>query len=1200
MSMADIKNDILKKALDGKVATDPSIKSEEEPFKSNTLPGKTVAAPIRALGWTPGDVRFVGNVTDPTLYAQSAPDDHPRRNRRLVQEQLFYGMDVYAEGTAGELTATTTLNTHGVNVDFVLGAPHSMAASDLLLVISNRDRSSTHLIPKPKEGAPRTYEITDLNGDVITINGIFEDIFDGTGGSPDNEGFYWQLVKPNPVELLPFTATGNLGEETSYFTVQPKRWPVRRTLGNAYDVNDAEDMEITSVEHTAEGRLQVTVEHSGSNQILEVGDFVASTTSTAKQPLKLQDRIFVVESEISFTSGATSTEKFILTPFYGTDISTLPEQSSPFRLRKIHAVEDLFPAGHPTTGHPLRDFRPEQPHYQDMGFRVKPLVGPKDVDSSQNSTAGSILATNIHAGHALTLFPAKVDGTPDLDNPISNFDDIQISSSTEDQWVNADYDNGVVTLSHQIEAGYDLNPNSFTDGAGRARLFAMFVAYNEKSGAQAARELVHRAEVDVTAKGGNAGRIRMGGQNYTESGAPLERSKGWLMEFPMREGGDLYHYDPVEDAGGNEEIIGFTRSEAGDGEVGPQHQYQYRALSSGMHHLGSMRFGNTDNTRRHNQFVFVPDAAVEQSSHDGTKNTMAVGETNKPSYRITYSALEFLSDNESSWVGITAGVNDHIHFVINDIDVEFDLPAGGINDTGLQTILDNEITTAATAAGVDTDDYVVEVYDPTSTGDPQIRFKAGVNLYFYAANGHANLGFPENEGVDPEGIRLQYGHNGTIESTLEWVRDTDNLVFDGNDIQLGTGESVKDHETRITTNEGDITTVTNNYNDTASSPSDFISIDALGDIAEGSTFIQAEGSNLGDLNVQVLLEDAADTLYFVEADGNGSFFLVYGDSSAAETKLAKCYIEENSGSFGDPFTEASTPIDVTSTPIAVSCNGPVIGIASEADFTLYDTLTMTMLGSDDFIAEQANLVSFEIRKGVAFCLTRDDTNDDITLTAHRTTDTGSWDPADQFTSISVSTSVGATDAAWMTCDGSRAYVIIEGADAYVVKAYDFSVSGFTLAWEGSAADKYVLGETANSSFADGTVIYTFGNHDSAQFQRLGRSGRSASETRHNPANDDTVSGTFGVADHTYLYVYASDSNVYILNKHDGDVVDVFFAGSDTITNLTTDGTWLYYGRQPGSGAHYIEVRYTGDRGGLWKKSAGQPPTYKWRQPLYSK
>jgi len=87
-----INQDLLRKLLEGKTSTEDTLTTQEEPLGSGVIP-KPSSINFGPLLGSSGDLRFIGDVDDYSLNAQSAPATTPYRHRRLAQQKLLYARE---------------------------------------------------------------------------------------------------------------------------------------------------------------------------------------------------------------------------------------------------------------------------------------------------------------------------------------------------------------------------------------------------------------------------------------------------------------------------------------------------------------------------------------------------------------------------------------------------------------------------------------------------------------------------------------------------------------------------------------------------------------------------------------------------------------------------------------------------------------------------------------------------------------------------------------------------------------------------------------------------------------------------------------------------------------------------------------------------------------------------------------------------
>lgn len=1183
--MSDNQKDILEKALEGKASTSTELKSEEEFLSDRDRFSRIMTDDVTAEGFRSGDVRFVGNVSSYSLYSPTDPTDHPRRHRKLVQELLFFGADVYAEGTSGARVGggvdANKLDTNGVELSSLLDPPLSLAVEDLLLIVSNWDNDSSDTFQNAE-----VYSITGFNGDVIEVN---ENLNFGAGR-------YWQVVKPNPTELLPVPSVdGNVGEETSYLTIAPKIWPTTEVK------EEADNFAIVDTNFTADEKVVVTFTHEHLGQFFDVGDFCVQKAQFHNQ----NARLFYVEG-VNFTAGTPHTEEVTLLPFFNTEVAPFSGED----LAKVYTIEDLFPLGAGSTSifNSQKGSNKLETPILDQVW-VRPLVSPVDTGKHTVPSAHRFLSSEGGRGVSLTLYSADASGQPDYSNPFTDFDNITLDSSVEEeQYVEVDYDNGIVKLSHPIAPGSDLNPASYTDADGRAKLFASFVAYNDVTAPKASNEVVNRTVTNQKVKGANAARLKYVGDddlNAVNGQSPAEKTHGWIFQSPAFDDGDLYHRKRVGNRkGGKEQMMTVSVDETENVDhAGVEFRQQFRSPLSGYHHLGRIRFGHTG--ERVNQFIFNPDAIDSPANTNLDASVPEFGEQNQYSFRVSLGDAVYQAVDQTTWQGttITAGVNDTIKFVINDIAVEYILPNGdpAPGASTLATSLTAAINSAASALGVPTGDFNIDV---VSDGTANLEFRASGLLYFQDGNGHSLFQLPTNEIVRNRGVNLHQGLDGSIIETIEWYNGE--LVFDGTDIRLTDGTGLADHETRITTNEGDLTVL----NQSASTP-EFGPTTAgwLDGLTNGSTFILSQPENRrGKKVLRKTLNDPADVIHKVAVDGNGRIFIHYYDDSAAQYNIGKAIIADNysvTGSISFDFEITNVgPCDF------FECNGEYLAMSSDTELTKFRADTLQTVGS--FTASAGRIIEKMIlRKNNIFTMQRwDNGGDGVTyyhIYVHGVIGNGFDTSQEVYSANTADPSLSTVN--FMHGDNERIYFAYKNSqDIYTLEGWDWDGSSFTnnLSVPSMTVDD---NEVPSAIYSDGDSIYVFGdlrvdNSDTTSYtiRRLDRDGHPIDVVK---LDDTGLVSVMGVVDHRYIYTLTTGNEIDVVDKDTLKLVAQFqynLGGVDDVVDLVTDGTWLCTAERDTAFGNPDNIRLleTGDKGGLWYKGPSSAPTYTIRTALYGK
>jgi hypothetical protein len=693
------KQDLLLKALQGKASTSEELTVSEESLPSGLIPRATDVFFGPLLG-TSGDVRFLGNVDDYSLYSQSSPTSHPQRHRRLVQQKEIYGAKVLAEGTSGTLTDGSTTFASGIADLSYLNAPPlnaSYALSDLRLVVSNvadQGEDVSELMG--------TYGIVGVAGSSLTLDRSFS-----SSVSPLTE-VYWQVIVPEPVELFAWPGADHTAV-TTYACTLPHEWPALR-------VDDA-SLSLTGavIGTDAEGRLTMTVDSPG---------FAVFTEGTWAD---LDGQSYLVVEHVQ-TGLAPTKEIMTLTPFYGAQ--EIDSNNPPSDIYRMYTVGDLvqFPYNYRAElgGQTTWDANNRQTL---EALRVRNLISPAQLPPVQRHALHTVFlqeddAATVRPGYGLTLYPATATGIPDFSNPVTDLGSVVIDPAIETpQDIVVDYTEGLIRLSCPISAtGGDLNPNAYTDSQGRTKLFAVYVAHSGSNSPEAVQALSAYAGGLATSKRGNT-EIRV-------QASPT----GLRTQLPGA--ADLYETQARHEA---HEIRPASIFGGGTGVT--QH-HLYRSEHSRRTKESALFSGQPFSDDRRQGIFLRPDA-----QENGAQRL---------DLRIVEGPKSVTSALVSTWSPITALTNTLI-LTVNDVPFEVTLANGVTDAVTVATEIQNAYNTAESALGLSVQSFVAEAYT-NSSGDA-VRLSSTGELYFGFGSGHANLGFPEDTVVFSESLVQEYGWN---------------------------------------------------------------------------------------------------------------------------------------------------------------------------------------------------------------------------------------------------------------------------------------------------------------------------------------------------------------------------------------------------------------------------------------------------------
>jgi len=734
--MADsLDQDIVRKALDGKTSTDDNLTAQEETLPSGVVPSpsKHLFGPL--LG-SQGDVRFFGDVDDYALFAQSVPATTPYRYRRLVQQTHVYGARVVAEGTTGVLNNSSTTFTSGVADMSYLASDFTL--SDLRLVITNAAGVNESLANLYTD----TYGIDAVAGANLTLDRAYTSAL----GSISN--VYYQVVLPQPVRLLAWPGDDDT-QSLVYMTRLPDEWPARAS---------AVSMDSSSVvaSLTSEGRLQLVASHNDP-QTFNTGDWASLGGS------------FYYVQDVTFTPGAPNIETLVLDPFYGTELPT-DLDDLPTTVEVVYTVGEL--ANDPFA---VRDeFLGNSIFEADDGvlldtIRVRNLIAPSQVKERARVAASLALDVSLAGntepvpGYGMTLYPATAGGVPDLDNPITDLENITIDPSvTGPQQVFVDYTEGLIRLSTPIPAaGGDLNPNNYTDANGRPRLFAVFAAHNGRS----LPEVSQGVEVYASDLGPNPA---FKGQRKVSLDVG---EQGLTVQLPSTEGDSIYHGQSS-----NEQL----QIESGS-TVANSQGATLEARSLGV---DSRRLGRTALTMGlYNSQSARTLGITLRPKLDPSQDTDSQYE-----WRVTEGRKRAFSAYESTWPVVVGGANDVFEITANGVPFGYTQAAGPAPAAAtLAASLEAAYTAAEGALGLSAQTFNVDaVTDATGT---RLRFEATGDLFFGSGNAHAGFGIPVDTETTPYNIIQEVAFDGSIER--EWGYDTasQEIESDVEDVRLSGGTS---------------------------------------------------------------------------------------------------------------------------------------------------------------------------------------------------------------------------------------------------------------------------------------------------------------------------------------------------------------------------------------------------------------------------
>jgi hypothetical protein len=474
-----LRDDLLQKALSGRLSTSSDSSFQDESLKNSIRPDRSVdqnldfgvirrdvvegsELPREAVRYRPSAVR------DYSLYANDTLNP-VSRNPRHVQKISHWGVDLLGEGfQTGSFSSVNEFITSGFDVNNVInGSPFGTTASDLRLVVHGVDNASS----QSKLGV---YDVDSITGDTLTL---VQSISSTSGHS-----YSWSLIAPAPPKMLKWRENGST---TTYLTVLPERWP-------AIDHEHSEDTQAHLVFDEAVGTLRSTSDFSvdqlervevvlDSTHAFSYGDFLAGPDDNT---------VFVVQAVNSLSASEQELTLFPLPGHRARNILPLRNNTSD-DWHVLYTVGDFLndPSSSPgddAQGNEIPSLYNNEKVLDNI--RIKNLVSPKITDV--NSPVADVFKSNTtQIGHGLTLVPEDGSGDPDFSADITDFSNVTIDETVDqsNQALAVSYEEGVISLSHEITTtgGSDLNPA----GSPSFDLYAMFASYTDKRYDQEARSL---------------------------------------------------------------------------------------------------------------------------------------------------------------------------------------------------------------------------------------------------------------------------------------------------------------------------------------------------------------------------------------------------------------------------------------------------------------------------------------------------------------------------------------------------------------------------------------------------------------------------------------------------------------------------------------------------------------------------------------
>lgn len=729
--------------------------------------GYPLSGDLRSGQNTAPSARFVGPLRAAALFNASTPSAHPQRNRRLIEERLFWGWEVGAEGTDGSFPVDEiTFDTGGVDVSAIPVADHR-------LVFLHETGDDV--------GGLGVWPLLSAVGTELTLT------IDGPDAPNPAKKYTWQLVKPSPLPLLPVTSTAGPGGEVLYLTRKPDEWPaVEPTLGQPVFRTEG----FVTGDLAPDPVTGLYVLTGGSPYAGAVGDYLYRKAG------KLTFRVREVASP--------GPNDVVLEPLWDVIVNQV---SGTVTLDLLYTVGEIAALGASASmglGSPQGLFSfPELVEAVRTYPLISPMDGPPEVRPYGQELVldppTNTFRTQFNLGYRLTLFPADALGEPDLTRPLVDLESLVINPNLpadEPQSVTLDYATGALLLSHPIpETGGDLNPSGFVDGNGQRRLFAMFASFNRPSAATGAATSV------VSPEAGHSGSGLFWTEAFPTGANVADRGPQWVFRLPEARPflQDQYHPAPQPEtgapAGPTFPALTFG-TKAGLGPVGyPKMGFQWRSPSSGLTAAGGLLYGRLNPSDSPNQVVVLP-AATAASFDNASGVEAGVSSTGQPWASWQDGWKETILDVSAS-VPITLGVNDELRLTLNDLPLLVTLPPTILPPTAIQVVaaLDAAIFAAAAAYGIPQTDGVTFQTDVVGASNQQVRIRARDGLYWADASGHANLVAPVNTRVQSLEFIQAFGSGATGRSQWEIQRlnlDADaDASWTGRDVNLQGGPSLR-------------------------------------------------------------------------------------------------------------------------------------------------------------------------------------------------------------------------------------------------------------------------------------------------------------------------------------------------------------------------------------------------------------------------
>lgn len=763
-------DEILKKSLQGRLATDPKLSAEEETLTSNALvdygPYSSEAEartlpPLR-------DARFVPSTPyDYALRSQTATATVPRRFRRWSEAALIFGADLFSEGFDFDLITSATFDsTENLNPNSHFSeSPNFSVITDTFLALHDADNAIIN------NTAKSNLRIASVSAAAGTQLDVTTSIFNTSDGGAT---YRWSHYGYKPVQLLPLPSSEGPDQVTAFAAILPEDWPVFSwtkeyfdlTFGFALTKNDVTSVDVSGI-YNGE-RLQLEIDTGD----LAVNDYVL-----------IQNQIFVVDSLVTIGGGR---DNAFVTPFHTFEADVITE-SLGTTIQTLYTVGELIAnpgqsVGTDANGNTI------PPLYNSPvldWIRVRRLYPPSATNSNRSLIGAFIDITKLdQVGFAPALIPTDAVGDPlPPTSGVTDFGQLTIDPavSGEDQEVIVDYREGIFHLSHAIADGGDLNPNTFTDPNGYPRLYALFAAWNGPYHPLKATEL------DRISSRAGLGRV----PTDSVERSPVSGKAGWKLTLGDEENGkgDYYFYainesvdSPKGSFGGLAESLYFIESNLSH-EGGPLVVMQKRSDLNTYIQVGALAFGGRGGSGSSDvsQIRLIPEIG------DNTNNITSV---NKPD--ISFGTMKSLFSADPSFYrtispgdtlqGTLNGYSFNIALIDDTSDGADDAtPPTGIQVTDGQRSLPEiieDIDAKLPGALTRGSDYELFYYNDGT--DYVLVFEASQSLEITTDD----AGLFSIPTATSDDIIVGFGYNKALVNTLRWVRAQNELWFDGEGVKV--------------------------------------------------------------------------------------------------------------------------------------------------------------------------------------------------------------------------------------------------------------------------------------------------------------------------------------------------------------------------------------------------------------------------------